>query len=128
MNSTDLSMGQFLLKATETFSSLQDDDSHQICFIISDGLLNKSIVRPLAQEAEKKGQLYIFIIVNTQGEKSILTMQSTKVEQDEKGEFNIISQHYLEDFPFRNYIIIDDCKNLAKVLCDILRQYFEIYG
>ena len=78
-------------------------------------------MRPLAQEAEKKGQLYVFIIVDKDGDKSILTMQSTKVEQSESGEFNIVSQHYLEDFPFRNYIILHDCKNLAKVLCDILR-------
>ena len=64
-------------------------------------------MKSLAQEAEKKGQLYVFIIVDKKDEKSILNMHSTKVEYDGQGRFKGIRHaHYLEDFPFRNYIIL----------------------
>lgn len=35
-------------------------------------------------------------------------------------------KHYLEDFPYKNYIIVNNVHELSKVLVDILRQYYEM--
>lgn len=44
----------------------------QICFIISDGRLNKKIVRPLVIEAEENEILYVFVILDKKGDYIII--------------------------------------------------------
>jgi len=48
-------------------SSRGQSNIHQICFIISDGRLNKKIVKPLCCEAEENQILYVFVILDKKG-------------------------------------------------------------
>ena len=126
-NSSDLSMVNFLRQGIDLFKEWKERDStaEQICFIISDGRLNKNLLRPLVREAEENKQLYVFIILDKKEAKdSIMNIRSTKIEYVD-GKANVTMTNYLDDFPFQFYIIVHDLSTLPKILVDILRQYFE---
>ncbi len=77
-HSADLSVAQFLRDSIDLFkskASLSQPD-HQICFVISDGLLNKKLVKPLCMEAEDNNILYVFIILDNQG--TLYTLQNNQ--------------------------------------------------
>jgi midasin len=62
-------MPQFMSDSMEYFSlyNRQQVEHNQLCFIISDGRLNKKVVRPLVIKAEEKKILYVFIIIDKEG-------------------------------------------------------------
>lgn len=103
----------------------KSEDCLQICFIVSDGRINKKIVRPLVLEAEDLGLLYVFVVLDKEGSsESIYSIKSTEQKIIE-GKMQIKLRNYLEDFPFDNYIVINKTSELSKVLVEILRQYFD---
>ena len=64
------------------------------------------MVKPFISEAEDKNILYVFIILDQKEEKqSIINLKST-YHQYVDGKFKIEMKHYLEDFPFKYYIIV----------------------
>ena len=70
--SADLSMANFVKESAEFFDNFSDENK-KICFILSDGRMNKNMVRPLLVDAERKGIIYIFVILDIdEMEESIL--------------------------------------------------------
>ena len=64
------------------------------------------MVKPYVSEAEEKGILFVFIILDQKDEKqSIMNIKSTNHFYVD-GKFVIEMKHYLEDFPFKYYIIV----------------------
>ena len=77
------------------------------------------------KEAEENNQLYVFIILDSKNEKdSILNIKSAQTIQ-ENGKIDVKITHYLDDFPFKHYLIVKDMASLPRHLVNILRQYFE---
>lgn len=54
-SSSDLDLVRFMRETIDTFKErrIGSMDTHQICFIMSDGRFNKKLVRPLVAEAEE---------------------------------------------------------------------------
>ena len=120
-------MAKFLRSSIDLFKEwkTKEKSTEQICFIISDGRLNKNMLRSLLREAEENRQLYVFVILDSKlGKESIMNIKSTQSSY-ENGKLNIQIKSYLEDFPFKYYLIVKDLLLLPKYLTDILRQYFE---
>lgn len=95
---------------------------------MSDGRFNKKVVKPLIQEAEEQNQLFIFIILDKENEHESITNIKSSNHSYKQGKLVIEMKSFLDDFPFRHYIIVKEVKELSKVLVDILRQYYEIKG
>lgn len=103
--SADLSMPNFVAQSRELFDAFGDDKKN-ICIIVSDGRLNKNLVRPALAEAEHKDYLYLFIVLDRgSAADSVLNYKSTQVETV-NGQLRVHIKDYLEDFPFRYYIVV----------------------
>lgn len=64
------------------------------------------LIRPLIKEAEEEKQIFIFIILDKKDEKdSILNIKSTNYQYI-NGQLELEIKHYLEEFPFKYYIIV----------------------
>ena len=52
-------MAKFMRESIDMFKEIKTSasDSHQICFIISDGRFNKQVVKPLVAESEEHNLL-----------------------------------------------------------------------
>jgi len=120
--SADLGLPQFLTQIQERFTP--STSFTKILFIISDGFCNKNLVRPCALSLEDSGVLVIYIILDKKDEKgSVLNVRSTSFEEV-NGQRRVRLQGYMEDFPFRHYIIVQDVHTLTQVLLGVLREYF----
>lgn len=120
--SADLGMAKFMRESLDSFAK---DSRHKICFILSDGRFNKDIVRPLCLESEESGMLYVYIILDHEDKKkTILNYRTSKVAKV-NGKTKVEIKDYLEDFPFKNYIIVRNIKELTSIVASILRDYFE---
>jgi hypothetical protein len=119
--SADMGLPNFMRQAMDKFS---EESKTKICFIISDGRCNKELVRPLCREAEEKNILMVYLMLDKKEEKgSVLNYRSTSfVEKDGKRVVRI--SNYLDDFPFKNYMIVQNVAELTGVLLAILRDYF----
>ena len=73
----------------------------------------------LVTEAEQRNQLLVLIILDNNAEKSIVSMKRWMAKEKR-------AQSYLEDYPFPYYIVLNDIARLPDVLCDALKQWFEI--
>ena len=118
--SADFGLAKFMRESIDSFSK---DERHKICFVISDGRFNKDVVRPFCLESEEAGLLYIYIILDCDDKKSIMNYRTSKVEKVD-GKTKVSIQNYLEDFPFRNYIIVKDMRELTGIIASIMRDYF----
>lgn len=78
-NSHDLSMSSFMANSLNEFDKVQSTESNgesrQLCIIISDGKMNKQMVKPFLKEANKKGITYVFIIIDST-KNSILSIKT----------------------------------------------------
>ena len=73
---------------------------------MSDGRFNKKLVRPLVAEGEENNILFVFIVLDSSEEKeSIMNIKST-YHKYINGKLQIEIKNYLEDFPYKNYIIV----------------------
>jgi len=56
-NSHDLSMASFMNASLNVFKKVEEEDSnvevHKLCFIISDGKMNKKLVQPFMKDVKK---------------------------------------------------------------------------
>ncbi|CAD8092675.1 unnamed protein product [Paramecium sonneborni] len=122
--SSELSLMRFMRESIDKFKNIRVSNAQQICFIMSDGKFNKKMVRPLVREAEELQIFYVFIILDRE-DQSITNIKSTHyVTVNDKQKIEI--RNYLEDFPFRYYIIIKSPHELNHVLVNILRQYYQL--
>ena len=125
--SGDLSMANFVKQSNEFFGSFNDDKLN-MCFIISDGRINKNIVRPYIVEAEQQNYLYFFIILDKEEySESILNYKTTDITYGGSG-VEVSISNYLDDFPFRFYVIVKNIKQLADLVTKVIREYFEKFS
>lgn len=104
--SSDLSLPNFLVQSREFFDGFNDDKKN-ICIIISDGRMNKELIRTPLADAEQKEYLYLYIILDKpNSEESIVNYKTTQVERVD-GKMNVQIRPYLENFPFRYYVIVN---------------------
>ncbi|EGR30434.1 type a von willebrand factor domain protein [Ichthyophthirius multifiliis] len=114
-SSNDMDLVKFMDQTIQLFESSKQGqkDIHQICFIMSDGRFNKKLVKPLVAKGEENGILFVFIVLDSSEEKeSIMNIKSTNHKYI-NGKLQIEMKNYLEDFPFKNYIIV---KFITKVV------------
>lgn len=117
-NSADYSMPKFISEASDFFTGFKDSFSN-ICFLVSDGRVNKDLIRPILAQAEDKGYTFFFIILD-HGQDSILNYRTLTQAPDG----SIALKEFLSDFPFRYYIIVREVETLADKLGKILAEYF----
>jgi midasin len=104
--------------------------SMQLVFIISDGRIerdNRDKLRRLVREMTEQNILLVMIIVEgnekrSTGSGSILHMQEVSFGKNGK----VKRKHFIDDYPFPYYMILQDMNNLPEVLGDALRQWFEM--
>ena len=139
--SHDYSMRNFILDYNNLAEnnnlnfSVNNSKNEQICFILSDGIFNKDIVRPACLEAKEKGIIYVFIILDEQSkddlinnklsDKSILNMNSVYQVYDDNGDLNHEIKPYLEDFPFSLFVVLKKSSDLPDVINDILLKWMN---
>jgi hypothetical protein len=70
-------------------------ENKQLCFIISDGKMNKDYVRSYVTLAKKREIIYVFIIVDSE-KQSILSTKSATMDSNGKVKMKL----YMSDFPF----------------------------
>lgn len=74
-------MAAFMNSSLEVFKKVEEDDINievkKLCFIISDGKMNKKLVQPFMKEVKKQDVTYIFIIVDSQ-QSSILNIKTVE--------------------------------------------------
>ena len=128
-NSHDFSIAKFMEGSLGEFDKIGMGDggveNKQLCFIISDGKMNKEIVRPYMKEARKKDVTYVFIIIDSQ-ENSILKTTSLKEINDDHGKrIRFERKPYLSNFPFEYFLIVRGVKELGDVLASTLLQFIQ---
>jgi len=116
-------MAAFMDSSIESFKKVESEDINiecrKLCFIISDGKMNKKLVAPFMKSAKKEDITYIFIIVDSQ-QSSIMNIKS--VEYVEK---KMKIKSYMADFPFEYFLIINDVKELGEILAMTLLQFIQ---
>lgn len=98
----------------------------QVMLIISDGRFNKVKVRHWVHAALSKQQLPLLIVVDS-GSAEANSMRSIfdlKFVSYEGGQCQVTP--YLQDFPFPYYVVVQDLHTLPSILCDVLKQWFEL--
>ena len=124
--SADLAMSNFI-KETRGYFLEKGDDKKNICFIISDGRMNKGNVKKMLIGAEEENCLFFMVILDNENyEDSIVNYKTTEIVQ-ENGKVEVVIKNYMEDFPFDFYVVIRDINNLSEVVVKILIEYFERY-
>src|SRR3990167_3380785 len=121
--SADLGLPNFLTQVGDKFSP---GPHTRMLFILSDGKCNKDLVRPAVRHLEEAHQvMVIYIILDRKEDKgSILNLRSTEFVSEDGGPRKVKIKQYLDDFPFKNYVIVQDVNELAGVMVSILRDYF----
>ena len=96
----------------------------QLEIIVSDGVCeDHDTLRRLVRKAQEEKIMIVFVIVDSVREKSILTLEGVKFEQDENGGMALKMYKYLDSFPFGFYLVVSDIKELPGVLALALRQW-----
>lgn len=65
--------------------------------------------------------MVLLVIDNPDSSKSVLNTQSVAYV---KG--RVVTQSYMDGYPFPYYLIVRDVKSLPDALSDALRQWFEV--
>jgi midasin (ATPase involved in ribosome maturation) len=107
-------------------------DLWQMELIISDGVCDSSeheAIRRLLREALEERIMVIFVIVddvrNKRKGESVMDLKEAKFLPDDlTGVTNLKFVRYLDTFPFQNYLVVSDVKELPGVLATLLRQWF----
>lgn len=92
----------------------------KLCFIVSDGKMNKKLVQPFMKEAKKQDITYIFIIVDSQ-QSSVLNIKTVEYADNKKMKI----KNYMADFPFDYFLIINDVRELGEILAMTLMQFIQ---
>lgn len=98
----------------------------QLELIISDGVCeDHETIRRLVRQAQDEQIMLVFIIVDALLKKeSIMDMSQAVFEPDATGETKLKIKRYLDGFPFANYLVVGDVRELPGVLAQALRQWF----
>ncbi|XP_062585849.1 midasin-like [Saccostrea cucullata] len=129
-------VAQLLKKATSVMldarsrqrGMLGNPETSQLLLIVSDGrgLFNEGMetVRSAVRQAREAGVFLVFVIIdNPQNKDSILDINVPVFRsRSQLPEIN----PYMDYFPFPFYIVLRDINSLPHVLCDALRQWFEL--
>ncbi|XP_061171072.1 midasin-like [Saccostrea echinata] len=129
-------VAQLLKKATSVMLDarsrqrgiLGNPETSQLLLIVSDGrgLFNEGMetVRSAVRQAREASVFLVFVIIdNPQNKDSILDI---KVPVFRSGNQLPEIKPYMDYFPFPFYILLRDINSLPHVLCDALRQWFEL--
>ncbi|CAM9355839.1 unnamed protein product [Ectocarpus fasciculatus] len=96
----------------------------QLVLLLSDGRFdreNKDRLRKLVREMNERGQLLVLIVLDKEGDTSILkTREATYVNG------KLVLSSYLDKYPFPLYILLNHIEALPETLADALRQWFEL--
>ena len=104
--------------------------SMQLVFMISDGRIERDSrddLRRLVREMTERSILLVMIIVegdkngNMKMKDSIMNMKEVSFKN---GKPKV--KHFIEDYPFPYYMILQDMNTLPEVLGDALKQWFEM--
>jgi midasin len=138
--------------ARQKGSSSAGEDLWQLMLIVSDGLCDDHAeIQRLVRKAQEERVMIVFIIIDSsaaaplvptpapsdnpgaqppapvkdQAKTSILDLQSAVFTPEGK----IVRYKYMEQFPFRYYLVVRDVRELPGVLAGALRQWFgEVAG
>eukprot|EP00560_Eucampia_antarctica_P008285 CAMPEP_0197826570 /NCGR_PEP_ID=MMETSP1437-20131217/3511_1 /TAXON_ID=49252 ORGANISM="Eucampia antarctica, Strain CCMP1452" /NCGR_SAMPLE_ID=MMETSP1437 /ASSEMBLY_ACC=CAM_ASM_001096 /LENGTH=844 /DNA_ID=CAMNT_0043427063 /DNA_START=1 /DNA_END=2535 /DNA_ORIENTATION=- len=111
-------------------SQAESSSSLQLVFIISDGRIERDSrqnLRKLVREMSERNILVVMMIVEgkqgegSQKKDSIIQMKEVTFE---KGKPKM--KHFIDDYPFPYYMVLEDMNSLPEVLGDALRQWFEM--
>ncbi|XP_033739322.1 midasin-like [Pecten maximus] len=107
---------------------LGNPDTSQLLLIVSDGrglfVEGMETVKAAVRQAREARLFLVFVIIdNPENKDSILDIRVPVFK--EGGQMPEIKS-YMDHFPFPFYIILRDINSLPSVLCDALRQWFEL--
>ncbi|XP_076077814.1 midasin-like isoform X3 [Mytilus galloprovincialis] len=103
-------------------------DTAQLLLIVSDGrglfMEGMETVKSAVRQARESNIFLVFVVIdNPQAKDSILDIRVPVF----KGANSMPEiKSYMDNFPFPFYIILRDINSLPQVLCDALRQWFEL--
>jgi len=114
--------------AIGSLENAASNSSRQLVLLISDGRIerdNRSKLRRLVREMSERNILLVMIIVEggtiKKKQDSIVNMKEVSFEN---GKPKV--KHFIEDYPFPYYMILEDINSLPELLGDALRQWFEL--
>eukprot|EP01097_Dermamoeba_algensis_P003662 TRINITY_DN2518_c0_g1_i5.p1 TRINITY_DN2518_c0_g1~~TRINITY_DN2518_c0_g1_i5.p1 ORF type:complete len:437 (+),score=154.13 TRINITY_DN2518_c0_g1_i5:146-1312(+) len=112
-----------IFEMSPTRSSGPKMENQDLIFIISDGRLNqRASLDKLILDTSSRGIFVVFIIIdNPKSKGSILDIQTVKYVGKQ-----MKIESYIDEFPFKYYIILQQIHNLPDVLADALRQWLEL--
>jgi midasin len=98
----------------------------QICFVISDAKIdsdNRAVLDRIVHDMSEQHILVVLIIIDSHADRkdSIFNTRTVSFRGDK-----VVTQSYLEDFPFPYYVAIQHVHALPEVLSDALKQWFEL--
>ena len=103
-----------------------DHGAMQLVFMISDGRIerdSRSTIRKCIREMMDQNILLVLIIVEGSDSRKDSIMNMKEVTFDKgKPQF----KHFIDDYPFPYYIVLNDMQSLPEVLGDALKQWFEM--
>ncbi|KAI4205523.1 MAG: hypothetical protein LQ350_000302 [Teloschistes chrysophthalmus] len=110
------------------------DGMWQLGLIVGDGICeDRDAVRRLVRRGMEERVMFVFVVVD--GAHSVVDMQEAVFEDSEGegggngGGGKVRVRRYLDDFPFRYYVVVGDARELPGVLAQALRGWFgEIVG
>jgi midasin len=123
-----------LFRAARLRATGSATDLWQLQLIISDGICDDHpSIRQLVREAHEERIMIVFIVVDfatqtssgaASSKQSILDMPTAYFVQDEAGNTQLKMVKYLDTFPFKYYLIVQNIQELPNVLAGALRQWF----
>ena len=99
----------------------------QISFVVTDAIFDddaREKVPNWIRKAMECHQLIVMIMIDKEGEGTRTGVASIKRVKYIKGKPTLV--HYLENYPFPYYIIVQDVESIPEVLSDALRQWFQM--
>ena len=106
----------------------------QLMLIISDGICeDHEGIKRLVRRAQEERIMIVFVVIDAgaaapkTGDKkaqSIMELQTAEFIKDESGLATLVRKRYMDSFPFRWWLVVQDISELPGVLAMALRQWF----
>lgn len=118
-----------LFRASRRLQHSSGAELWQLQFIISDGICeNHDSIRQVLRQAHEERIMVIFVIMDTLNstkQHSILQMSQVTYLAQPDGTKKLSIKQYMEDFAFRNFLIVQNVADLPSLLCSAMRQFFS---
>ena len=99
-----------------------DGELQDVVVIMSDGKLNKGLTRVELAKFYDSNVKFVFIVLDSQKSgDSIINYRTTRFEL-ENGKRVVKVTNYLDDFPFKFYVVVNDVASLTQSLIDVMTQ------